>query len=170
MLLLMTLAQPALSAAPATSTFDEQMAMLEEIKGLLAATGETRFVAPLPGSRSAVVAVDVSRDLYFYLERGSIRGSAIDGFYEAYESGDTAAAYDAFISSAIMMLRATDYGWNGLGNPMTTGKGRDERQIPDVLFKDIGGAFSRTPEISAEDIAGYEELMQTVIQLLQERG
>jgi len=162
-------ALPAL-AAPASSVQDDQLAMLDRIKDLLAARGETRFVAPMPGSRSTVVAIDISRALYVYLERGAIRGSAIDDFYAAYEAGDTNAAYDTFLSSAIMVLRATDYGWNGFGTPMTTGSGRDERQIPDVLFKDNGGVFSRAPEITDEDIAGYVELLQTVIQLVEERG
>lgn len=155
--------------APATAQSD-QMAMLERVKELVAATGSTRFVSPLPGSRSAVVAVDTSRALYFYLERGAIRGNAINDFYAAYEAGDADGAYQAFLSSAIMMLRATDYGWNGFGTPMTTGSGRDERQIPDVLFKDVGGAFSRAEEITEEDVAGYVELLQTVIQLLEERS
>lgn len=168
-ILLLTFALPA-TAAPAASAQADQVAMLERIKDLVAASDSTRFVAPMPGSRSTVVAIDVSRDLYFYVERGAIRGSAINDFYAAYEAGDMTVAYDAFLSSAIMVLRATDYGWNGFGTPMSTGSGRDERQIPDVLFKDNGGVFSRAPEISDEDVAGYVELLQTVIQLLEERG
>lgn len=147
-----------------------QVAMIVRIKELLAESGRTRFVAPMPGSRSAVVSVDTSRELYFYLERGSIRGSSIDAFYVALESGDAQAAYDAFVSNAIMILRVTDYGWNGLGVPIQTGTGRNVRDVPDVLFKDSGGAFTRVSEITAEDIAAYEELLQTVIQMLEGEG
>lgn len=145
----------------------EQVALINRIKELLAESGRTRFVSPLPGSRSAVVSVDTSRDLYFYLERGSIRGSSIDGFYAAMESGDAQAAYDAFVGSAIMILRVTDYGWNGLGVPIQSGSGRDVRDVPDVLFKDVGGAFARVAEVTAEDVAAYVELLQTVIQMLE---
>jgi hypothetical protein len=155
---------------PAVAAQSDQPAMLERVKELVEATGSTRFVAPMPGSRSAVVAIDTSRALYFYLERGAIRGNAINDFYAAYDAGDMDAAYNVFLGNAIMILRATDYGWNGFGTPMATGSGRDERQIPDVLFKDMGGVFSRAPEISDEDIATYVELLQTVIQLLEERG
>lgn len=168
--LLLTVTAVSIAVMPLRAAQDDQVAMLERIKELVEASGSTRFVAPLPGSRSAVVAIDTSRALYFYLERGAIRGNAINDFYAAYDAGDMEAAYDVFLGSAIMIVRGTDYGWNGLGTPMTTGSGRDERQIPDVLFKDVGGSFARTPEITDEDVAGYVELLQTVIQILEERG
>lgn len=145
----------------------DQLTLIKRIKELLAENGQTRFVAPLPGSRSAVVSVDTSRELYFYLERGSIRGSSIDVFYEALASGDVQQAYDAFVSNAILILRVTDYGWNGLGVPIKTGSGRNSREIPDVLFKDVGGVFSRAAEITEEDVAVYVELLEVVLQQLQ---
>lgn len=148
----------------------DQLALTTRIKELVAASGDTRFVAPLPGSRSAVVSVDTSKDLYFYLERGSLRGDSIDTFYAALDSGDTEAAYEAFLAHSIILLRATDYGWNGLGTPMQVGRGRDAREIPDVLFKDTGGTFVRTEQITAEDQEAYVGLLMVVVEILEGRS
>ena len=109
-------------SAPAQS--DEAASLLQRIQELTeGSTG--RFLTPVPDSRSIVLAIDTSTPLFFYLERGSIRGSAIDTFYSALETGDMDAAYDAFIRNAIMTVRVTDYGWNGLGTPMTTESGTE---------------------------------------------
>lgn len=170
---LVTRAAVALMAVASTSTLvaqdrsSNQTTLTNRIKALLAESGRTRLVAPLPGSRSAVVSVDTSSDLYFYLERGSIRGDSIDTFYAALESGDPQVAYDTFIGNAIIILRATDYGWNGLGIPMRSGSGRDAQDIPDVLFKDVGGSFGRAATITAEDVSTYVELLTTVISILE---
>jgi len=156
------------------SAQENETALLQQIKELMEARGMTRFVSPMPDSRSAVVAVDVSRDLYFYLERGAIRGTGIDEFYAALDSGDMAHAYEAFLANSIMILRVTDYGWNGLGVPMKTearGSGRDRQQsraVPDALFKTVDGAFTRAQTITPEDVATYEELLRTVLSLLQQ--
>jgi len=158
----------------AASAQEDETALLKQIKELMEARGMTRFVSPMPDSRSAVVAVDVSRDLYFYLERGAIRGTGIDDFYTAMDSGDMEHAYEAFLANSIMILRVTDYGWNGLGVPMKTearGSGRDRqesREVPDALFKTVDGAFTRAQTITPEDVAGYEELLRTVLSMLQQ--
>lgn len=146
---------------------ENQDVLLSRLQELIADRDEGHFVTPIPGSRSGVIAIDPTSSLYFYLERGSIRGSAINDFYAAYDSGDMETAYTAFLGSAIMTMRATDYGWNGLGNPMTTEAGTE---IDDVLFKDVGGAFSRAQEITDEDVETYVALLETVVAALEDAG
>lgn len=143
----------------------EQEALITQIRDAVEARGGGHFVTPMPNSRSGIIAVDTSSSLYFFLERGSIRGSAIDDFYAAYEGGDMDGAYSAFLGSAIMIVRATDYGWNGIGVPMTTSAGAE---ISDILFKDVGGQFSRAAEITPDDIDAYVEMLETVLAALQQ--
>lgn len=137
---------------------------MNRIHDAIEARGGGPFVTPLPDSRSGIVAVDTSRALYFFLERGSIRGQAINDFYAAYDSGDLGAAYSEFLGNAIMMVRATDYGWNGIGVPMTTDSGSE---IQDIVFKDIGGSFARAEEITQDDVDEYVELLEIVLAALE---
>jgi hypothetical protein len=134
------------------------------VRELVQATGQDKFLIPAPGSRSTVISVDVSTALFFFLERGSMRGDAVQTFYDALASGDMEAASHVFTGSAIMTMRATDYGWNGLGVPLTTSSGNE---INDILFKDMGGTFRRTETIDAEDLARYEEMLDAVLAALE---
>ena len=143
---------------------DDQQPLLDHIRELMVQRDSTRFVMPMPGSRSNVLAIDVSTPMYFYLERGAIRGSAIDSFYAAYEAGDFDTAYQEFLGNAIMIQRVTDYGWNGLGNPMVTESGAE---IGDLVFKDVGGVFARAAELDDEDRVQFMTLLQTVIAALE---
>ena len=115
------------------------------------------------GSQCIVVAIDASTPLYFFFERGSIRGSAIDEFYAAYDAGDIEAAYAVFRRSAVPTVRITDYGWNGLGVPMTLAEGK---QIQDILFRVVDGVFRRAPEIGAEDIVNYVSALRALLERL----
>jgi hypothetical protein len=134
------------------------------VRELVGETGQTRFVTPAPGSRSTVLAVDTSTALFFFLERGSVRGTVINEFYAALDAGDMEGAYQIFNGNSIITVRATDYGWNGLGVPFVAASGNE---IADVLFKDMGGTFRRAESISAEDLAMYEELLDAVIAALE---
>lgn len=141
-----------------------QAALAARVRELVGATGSEVFVTPAPGSRSTIIVVDTSVSLFLFLSRGSIRGNAIDEFYAALNSGDMSAAQQSFNTHAIMTLRVTDYGWNGLGNPFTTNSGAE---ISDIVFKDIGGTFARAPEVSQEDIDAFGGLLQAVIDALE---
>lgn len=143
---------------------EDQAALAERVRELVGATGGKVFVTPAPGSRSTIIVVDTSVSLFLFLSRGSIRGNAIDEFYAALNSGDMGAAQRAFNTHAIMTLRITDYGWNGLGNPFTTDSGAE---ISDIVYKDIGGTFARAEEVSQEDIDAFGELMQAVVDALE---
>ena len=139
-------------------------AKTERVRELVQAQGHSKFLTPAPGSRSTIISVDVSTALFFFLERGSMRGDAVQAFYDAVEAGDMEAASQAFTGSAIMTMRATDYGWNGLGVPFTTNTGAE---IGDILFKAEGGAFVRAETISEEDLSNYEELLDAVLAALE---
>ena len=152
------LAGLAITAASAAQDAEVD-ALLGRIRDAMASSGSTRFVMPLPGSRSIVLAIDTTTPLYFFLERGSIRGSSIDEFYTHLEGGDTEAAYKVFMRNALMTVRAIDYGWNGLGQPMLTDSGAE---ISDLYYRDAGGVFRRIVDISSADIANYKELLQTI--------
>lgn len=154
-----------LAGSDARAQEDDQLTMIEQIKETIASRGGGPYLTPVPGSRSNIIAIDASSSLYFFLERGSIRGSAISEFYEVYESGDMEAAYSVFLGNAILLQRVTDYGWNGLGVPMTTDAGSE---INDVLFKDVGGAFSRATEISDEDLENYIALLRAILSSLEQ--
>jgi hypothetical protein len=139
-------------------------AKTERVRELVQATGQTRFVTPAPGSRSTVLAVDTSTALFFFLERGAVRGTVINEFHEALDAGDMESAYQIFNGNSIITVRATDYGWNGLGVPFIAASGNE---IADVLFKDMGGTFRRAESISDEDLAMYEELLDAVLAALE---
>ncbi len=154
-----------LGSASAAQDADQE-ALLGRIRELMEASGRTRFVTPTPGSRSVILAINVSTQLYLFLERGSIRGAAIDEFYQAHESGDMDAAFDVFRTAVIPTVRVTDYGWNGLGVMMTTDSGN---QIADVVYRDVEGVFGRAREITDQDVANYVAALETVIQALEQR-
>lgn len=147
------------------SAQDDQEALLGRLRELMKGAGYTRLAMPLPGSRSVILVADVSAPMYFFFERGSIRGSAIDTFYAAYEAGDVDAAFEAFRSSALPTARVTDYGWNGLGVPMETQSGNE---IGDILYRSVEGVFRRAPAILADDVAKYVEALRSVIAVLEQ--
>ncbi len=143
---------------------EDQQVLVERVRELVGATGGTVFVMPAPGSRSTIIVVDTSVSLYLFLSRGSIRGNVIDEFYEQLNSGDMAAAERAFNTNAIMTLRVIDYGWNGLGNAFVTDSGTE---VNDMVYKDVGGVFTRAEEVSQEDIDTFGSLLRAVIDVLE---
>lgn len=149
-----TLFAPAVVAAAQGGAADT----VARVQQLFEQSDVKRIVAPAPGSRSVIVAIDGSSPLYLYLERGSIRGGAIDTFYEQYEAGDYAAAYETFVQNSTMVLRASDYGWNGLGNPLTTESGA---QVDDMFYKIKAGMFQMA-EVTEEDLSQYEQMLEEV--------
>ncbi len=136
----------------------------QRVRELVQAQGQSRYLVPAPGSRSTIISVDISTGLFFFLERGSIRGAAVQTFYDALETGDMDAASQAFTANAIMTVRATDYGWNGLGVPWIADSGAE---IPDILFKDMGGTFQSADQITDEDLANYEVMLDAVLAVLE---
>jgi len=150
-------------AAPQTEAQDLG-AKAQRVRELVQAQGHSRYLIPAPGSRSTVVSVDVSTGLFFFLERGSMRGAAVQSFYDAIEAGDMEAASQIFTANAIMTVRATDYGWNGLGVPWIADSGAE---IDDILFKDVGGTFRRAEQITDEDLANYEVMLDAVLAALE---
>lgn len=144
---------------PAASPLEQDVAaVLDQIKELFAARESKQLVTPIPGSRSSILAADATA-VFLYLEQGSIRGDAIDTFYEQYNAGDMQAAYRTFTQNNVATLRASDYGWNGLGAPLTTASGSE---INDVYYRVVDGIF-RQSEISSEDTGRYLELLRDVV-------
>lgn len=139
-------------------------AKAQRVRELVQAQGHSRYLVPAPGSRSTVISVDVSTGLFFFLERGSIRGPAVQSFYEALDAGDMEAAERVFTANAILTVRATDYGWNGLGVPWITDSGAE---ISDILFKDMGGTFRRADEITDDDLTYYEGMLDAMLAALE---
>lgn len=139
-------------------------AKAQHVRELVQALGHSHYLVPAPGSRSIVISVDVSTNLFFFLERGSIRGAAAQSFHDAIAADDMAAAEQLFTAHAILTMRATDYGWNGLGVPWVTDSGAE---IDDILFKDMGGTFRRADEITDEDLTNYEGMLDAVLAALE---
>lgn len=150
--------------APPPAGAQELGAKAQRVRELVQAQGLSTYLVPAPGSRSNVISVDVSTSLFFFLERGSIRGTAVQDFYAAIEAGDMEAASQAFTANANMTVRATDYGWNGLGVPWVTDSGSE---VPDILFKDMGGTFRRADAITDEDLTSYEDMLDAVLAALE---
>jgi len=150
-------------AAPPTEAQDLG-AKAQRIRELVQAKGHSRYLTPAPGSRSTVISVDVSTGLFFFLERGSIRGPAVQSFYDAIEADDMEAAAQLFTANSILTVRATDYGWNGLGVPWIADSGAE---INDILFKDMGGTFRRADQIDDEDLTKYEEMLDAMLAALE---
>lgn len=158
-----TLALGVLTVSPAYG--QDLQARTERVRELVQARGYSRFVTNVPNSRSTMLAVDVSTSLFFFLERGSVRGDAVGEIYAAIEADDMETAYELFDANAIMTIRATDYGWNGLGVPFVAASGNE---INDILFKDMGGTFRRAESIEAADLASYEENLDAVLAALEQ--
>ncbi len=158
-----TLAASFFTAVPSAEAQD-LATKTERVRELAQAQGHGKFLIPAPGSRSTVISVDVSTALFFFLGRGSIRGAAVQTFYDALEGGDMEAASLVFTANALMTFRATDYGWNGLGTPFVTESGAE---INDILFKDQGGSFVRVEAISPEDLTNYETMLDAVVVALE---
>jgi len=150
------------AASPAEA--QDLAAKTRRVRELAQAQGHSRVLVPEPGSRSSVIAVDVGTGLFFFLERGSIRGPAVQRFYDALEAGDMAAASLIFTGNAMMTMRATDYGWNGLGTPWIADSGTE---IDDILFKAMGGTFRRADSITDEDLTNYEGMLDAVLAALE---
>lgn len=153
--------EPATEQETATEAPNDQETVdaVAQAKELFAGYEDRRVVTPVPGSRSIVVAFDGSSDFYLYVERGSIRGNAIDTFYEQLESGQIEEAYNTFLQNSVVTMRVSDYGWNGLTQPLTTESGSE---IPDVFYSVTEGIFQRV-EPTAEDRATYLELVREVL-------
>lgn len=64
-----------------------------------------------------------------------------------------------------MTMRVTDYGWNGLGEPLVTEAGSE---IHDNFFRNVDGTFARVQEITADDQAAYQELLDAILTVLEE--
>lgn len=137
----------------------EPVDAITRAKDLFSGREDKRVVTPVPGSRSIVVAFDGSSDFYLYVERGSIRGNAIDAFYEQLEAGQVDDAYNTFVQNSVVTMRVSDYGWNGLSQPLTTESGSE---IPDVFYSITEGIFQRV-EPSDEDKSAYHELVSDVL-------
>lgn len=148
-----------LPSGDAVAQDQEGSSLVQRVQKLFDASERGRVVAPAPGSRSIIVAVDGSSPMYLYLERGSIRGNAIDTFYDQYESGELDAAYQTFLQNSTIVMRMSDYGWNGLGNPMVTEEGTE---IDDVFYTVTEGRFQMT-EPSQEDVEQVEEMLETIV-------
>ena len=154
---------PFIGVVPAVADDGQQDAdaIISRLKELLAATDTKAIVAPFPDSRSRILKVDGTSDFFLYIERGNLRGmEPMNNFYAALESGDMALAIELFTRHSLVSLRASDYGWNGLGVPMerTDGSG----QIQDRLYKTVEGAFGQT-EIGPEDQQMFLEYIETIL-------
>ena len=154
---------PLIGGAPAVADDGPQdaQALLGRLRELLAATETKVVIVPFPNSRSRILKADGSSDFFLYVERGNLRGTAeMDAFYAALDAGDMAAADDVFTRHSLPSLRASDYGWNGLGVPMerTDGGG----QIQDNLYKNVGGVLGRA-DITPEDAETFLEYVETIL-------
>ncbi len=148
----------ATAAAPAGPQDAE--ATLARLRELLSATESKRAAVPFPNSRSRILTVDGNADFFLYLERDNLRGTeAIDTFYRQLEAGDVNGAYETFARHSLVTMRASDFGWNGLGVPMIMETGAE---IQDQFFKNVAGVF-RAAEVTAEDAATYLEFIRDIL-------
>ena len=143
---------------PATAQ-DEIEELLDQVEDLFDDTELELLVTPIPRSRSVILVVNGASDFFLYLERGSIRGDAIDTFYQQLEAGETDAAYSTFQQHSLVSVRISDYGWNGLGVPMITPTGNE---IGDVYFRVVEGVF-RQAEITDEAKQDYVVMLRDVL-------
>ena len=141
------------------SQTDDAGAVLQRVNELFEATGLTRALTPMPGSRSVVFTAEASAVMFLFVERGSLRGNAIDTFYSELEAGDVEAAYTTFNRNSIVSMRATDYGWNGLGQPLATESGTE---VQDILYRVEESVFRRV-DVTAEDADEYLGLLRDVL-------
>ena len=148
-------------AAVADDGQQDAEALLGRLQELLAATETKVVIVPFPNSRSRILKADGSSDFFLYLERGNLRGTEqMDAFYDALDAGDTAAADDVFTRHSLVSMRASDYGWNGLGVPMERADGNG--QIEDHLYKTAGGVFGKA-DITPEDSETFLEYIETIL-------
>ena len=137
-------------------------ALLARLQELLQATETKMIIVPFPNSRSRILKADGSSDFFLYLERGNLRGTEqMEQFYAALDGGDMAAANDVFTRHSLVSMRVSDYGWNGLGEPMMRQDGSGE-SIQDRLYKNTEGVFGPA-DPSEEDVATYLEYIETIL-------
>ena len=137
-------------------------AILGRLKELLAATETKVIVVPFPDSRSRILKADGTSDFFLFLERGNLRGmEPMSSFYAALESGDMELAVELFSQNSLTSLRASDYGWNGLGVPMERSDGSG--QIEDRLYKTMEGAPFGQVDITPEDTQTFLEYIETIL-------
>jgi hypothetical protein len=140
----------------------EAEAIIGRLKELLAATETKVIVVPFPDSRSRVLKADGSSDFFLFIERGNLRGmEPMNSFYAALESGDMAIATEIFTQNSMVSMRASDYGWNGLGVPMERMDGSG--QIQDRLYKTKEGAPFGQVDITPEDTQTFLEYVETIL-------
>ncbi len=149
---------------PAVADDGEQdaEALISRLRELLRATETKVIVVPFPNSRSRILLADGNADFFLYIERANLRGTEeMNVFYAALEAGDMAAAADVFMRHSMVSLRASDYGWNGLGVPFERPDGSDQ-MIEDRLYKTANGVFGRV-DITAEDAEMFLEYIETIL-------
>ena len=149
---------------PAVADDGEQdaEALISRLRELLRATETKVIVVPFPNSRSRILLADGNADFFLYIERANLRGTEeMNVFYAALEAGDMAAAADVFTRHSMVSLRASDYGWNGLGVPFERLDGSDQI-IEDRLYKTANGVFGKV-DITAEDAEMFLEYIETIL-------
>jgi len=140
----------------------DAQALISRLQELLAATETKVIIVPFPGSRSRILKADGSSDYFLYLERGNLRGTdEVNQFYGMLEAGDMAGANDMFTRHSLVSMRISDYGWNGLGEPMMREDGSGE-SIKDRFYKNTEGVFGPA-EPDDEDVATYLEYIETIL-------
>ena len=162
---------PLVAGIPAVADNGQQdaEALISRLRELLLATETKVIVVPFPNSRSRILMADGNAEFFLYIERANLRGTEeISVFYAALESGDMVAAADVFTRHSMVSLRASDYGWNGLGVPFERPDGSDQI-IEDRLYKTAGGVFGRV-EITAEDAARLRDEIRSLRAGLADAG
>ncbi len=148
-------------AAVADDGAQDVEAILGRLRELLAATETKVVIVPFPNSRSRILKADGNADFFLYIERGNLRGTEeMALFYAALDAGDTAGADDVFMRHSLVSMRASDYGWNGLGVPMERADGGGP--IEDRLYKTAGGVFGKA-DITPEDAETFLEYIETIL-------
>ena len=148
-------------AAVADDGQQDAEALLGRLRELLAATETKVVIVPFPNSRSRILMADGGSDFFLYVERANLRGTEqMDAFYAALDAGDTAGAADVFTRHSMVSMRASDYGWNGLGVPMERADGGG--QIEDRLYKTADGVFGKV-DITPEDAEMFLEYVETIL-------
>ena len=135
-------------------------AIVSRLRELLNATESKRAVVAFPNSRSRILTADGNSDFFLYIERGNLRGTeTIDAFYQQLDAGDVDGAYETFARNSLVSMRISDFGWNGLGVPMSIESGSE---IQDRFFKNTEGVFGAA-EVTPEDAATYLEFIRDIL-------